>query len=174
MKIVVFGLSVTSTWGNGHGTTFVRFSARCISVGIRFVSRKMFSGTPQIATCHIRRFAMSGSIKIGTIPAFDVSWETPRSPLSVPTFPMAFSRSTRLRRPMYQSRAFYDIDTPITMATLREHGRADYVDAVQIPLLNIYFKFTGDPMLREIDRISERDMHGFIARSIRRDTGVSL
>ena len=22
MKIVVFGLSVTSTWGNGHGTTF--------------------------------------------------------------------------------------------------------------------------------------------------------
>ena len=22
MKIVVFGLSITSTWGNGHGTTF--------------------------------------------------------------------------------------------------------------------------------------------------------
>ena len=52
---------------------------------------------------------------------------------------------------MRASRAFYDIDTPITMAALRAHGRTDYLEARQIPQLDMYFSFTGGPMLREME-----------------------
>jgi spore maturation protein CgeB len=46
---------------------------------------------------------------------------------------------------------FYDIDTPITIRALREHQKADYIERRQIPELDIYFSFTGGPLLREIE-----------------------
>jgi spore maturation protein CgeB len=48
-------------------------------------------------------------------------------------------------------KAFYDIDTPITISALRKHEAADYIAKRQIPLLDIYFSFTGGPMLDEIE-----------------------
>jgi spore maturation protein CgeB len=48
-------------------------------------------------------------------------------------------------------RTFYDIDTPITVATLRERGATEYVRADQLPALDVYFSFTGGPMLGEIE-----------------------
>jgi len=49
-------------------------------------------------------------------------------------------------------RAFYDIDTPITFATLRERGTSDYVRVDQLPALDLYFSFTGGPILGELER----------------------
>ena len=54
MKIVIFGLSITSSWGNGHATTFrallralhARGHASCSS-------RRTWSGTRRTATCLI-------------------------------------------------------------------------------------------------------------------------
>ena len=48
-------------------------------------------------------------------------------------------------------KAFYDIDTPITIAQLREHGGTDYLRRDQIPGFDVYFSFTGGPMLKEIE-----------------------
>ncbi len=48
-------------------------------------------------------------------------------------------------------RTFYDIDTPITIATLRESGNADYIRADQLAALDIYFSFTGGPILAELE-----------------------
>jgi spore maturation protein CgeB len=49
-------------------------------------------------------------------------------------------------------KAFYDIDTPITVATLREQGSAGYVRAGQLAGFDVYFSFTGGPLLGEIER----------------------
>jgi spore maturation protein CgeB len=49
-------------------------------------------------------------------------------------------------------KAFYDIDTPITIAGLRRQNRTEYLKAEQIPGLDVYFSFTGGPMLREIEQ----------------------
>ena len=46
------------------------------------------------------------------------------------------------------AKAFYDIDTPITVSQLRERGRTDYLLAEQVPGLDVYFSFTGGPMLQ--------------------------
>ena len=47
-------------------------------------------------------------------------------------------------------RTFYDIDTPITVAALRERGACDYLRADQLSGLDVYFSFTGGPMLDEL------------------------
>jgi spore maturation protein CgeB len=47
-------------------------------------------------------------------------------------------------------RAFYDIDTPITVRNLREHGRAEYLLKSHLPELDVYFSFTGGPMLERL------------------------
>jgi spore maturation protein CgeB len=47
-------------------------------------------------------------------------------------------------------KAFYDIDTPITIRSLRENGRADYLLKSHLPELDIYFSFTGGPTLQHL------------------------
>ncbi len=46
-------------------------------------------------------------------------------------------------------KAFYDIDTPITVSKLRT-GDAEYLRRDQIPGFDVYFSFTGGPMLHEL------------------------
>jgi spore maturation protein CgeB len=48
-------------------------------------------------------------------------------------------------------KAFYDIDTPITLAALAQ-GRCDYITAALIPGFDLYLSFTGGPTLRVIER----------------------
>jgi spore maturation protein CgeB len=47
-------------------------------------------------------------------------------------------------------KAFYDIDTPITVSKLRA-GDAEYLRRDQIPGFDVYFSFTGGPMLHELE-----------------------
>ncbi len=70
---------------------------------------------------------------------------------SVPIFPDGIVALDEIIDTALPVKAFYDIDTPITCAALRAHGRADYIESRQIPELDIYFSFTGGPMLREIE-----------------------
>jgi spore maturation protein CgeB len=46
---------------------------------------------------------------------------------------------------------FYDIDTPITLTQLRA-GSCSYLRADQVPALDVYFSFTGGPILEEIQQ----------------------
>jgi spore maturation protein CgeB len=49
-------------------------------------------------------------------------------------------------------KTFYDIDTPITVASLWEQGNTDYLRRDQLPGFDAYFSFTGGPMLQELER----------------------
>jgi spore maturation protein CgeB len=46
---------------------------------------------------------------------------------------------------------FYDIDTPVTLAQLRNRGRCEYLEAALIPEYAAYLSFTGGPALRELE-----------------------
>lgn len=53
-------------------------------------------------------------------------------------------------------RAFYDIDTPVTLADLATHGMASatgvrYLTPDLIPGFDLYLSFTGGPVLKEIE-----------------------
>jgi len=47
--------------------------------------------------------------------------------------------------------AFYDIDTPVTLARLAG-GDCEYLHSNQIPRYNLYLSFTGGPTLRVLER----------------------
>src|SRR5690606_7627345 len=46
--------------------------------------------------------------------------------------------------------AFYDIDTPVTLASL-EAGTCEYITPRQIPQYPLYLSFTGGPLLERIE-----------------------
>jgi spore maturation protein CgeB len=48
------------------------------------------------------------------------------------------------------TKAFYDIDTPITIAKLRS-GDGEYIKPEHVPGFDVYYSFTGGPMLRELE-----------------------
>ena len=50
-------------------------------------------------------------------------------------------------------KAFYDIDTPITLSALHSQGRTSYLEAEQLPGLDLYFSFTGGPALEELESL---------------------
>jgi spore maturation protein CgeB len=48
--------------------------------------------------------------------------------------------------------AFYDIDTPVTIARL-ESGQAEYISATLIPRFDLYLSFTGGPVLNLLEEL---------------------
>jgi spore maturation protein CgeB len=148
-ELVFIGLSLSSSWGNGHATTY-----RALLRGLAARGQKVL---------FLER---------------DVPWYAANRDLLDPDFcELGFYRSADELRQVFGSRiadaravivgsyvpdgisvldfvleqargrtAFYDIDTPITLAAL-DKGAADYIAARQIPRLDLYFSFTGGPTL---------------------------
>ncbi len=154
MKIVIFGLSITSSWGNGHATTFRALSKSLHARGHRIVffehdvewyasNRDM--PDPPFCRVHLfddwkstrpraRRELMSADVAI--VGSF---------------FPDGLSAINELLEANTPVKAFYDIDTPITLTELREKGATSYLRGEQIPGFDLYFSFTGGPALRELE-----------------------
>jgi spore maturation protein CgeB len=154
MKLVVFGLSVTSTWGNGHGTTFRALLGALHRLGheITFFERNVEwyasnRDLPHPSFCEAVLYEHWSEV----LPR--VRRELREADLGIvgSYFPDGIAALDELADANTPVKAFYDIDTPITMSALRAHGRADYIERRQIPSLDIYFSFTGGPMLREIE-----------------------
>ena len=154
MKIVIFGLSITSSWGNGHATTFRALTRALHERGHRIVfyehdlywyanNRDM----PQPPFCDTRIFENWSSVRQSALrEAADADVVMVGS--YFPDGLQAIDEMLELNGPV---KTFYDIDTPITVSQLRETGKTDYLRAEQIPGFDVYFSFTGGPMLREIE-----------------------
>ncbi len=154
MKIIVFGLSVTSTWGNGHGTTFRALLSALHRRGhqITFFEKDVEwyasnRDLPHPAFCDVQLYENWDEI----LPRVRRELHGADVALSGSYFPDGIFALSEIADSNAAVKAFYDIDTPITVAALGAHGRTDYLDASQIPQLDIYFSFTGGPMLREIE-----------------------
>jgi spore maturation protein CgeB len=65
-------------------------------------------------------------------------------------FPDGIAATAELLESPASIKAFYDIDTPITVSKLQA-GDEEYLRRDQVPGFDIYFSFTGGPVLREIE-----------------------
>lgn len=155
MRIVVYGLSITSSWGNGHATTYRALLKALASRGhsIHFVEQDVewyrnhrdlampdFCSV-QLYTCWaenkdavVRAATGADAIVIGSYFA-DTNLLTVRL-LEGPCAPILF----------------YDIDTPITIAALRQMGATPYLPASLIPHFAAYLSFSAGPVLLELER----------------------
>ncbi len=153
MKLVVLGLSLSSSWGNGHATTFRALLAAFAARGhdILFLERDMpwYAGQRDLADPDYCRLAFYRDLaglaewrnEITQADAVVVGSYVPEG-VAVGEAVQAWAGGTT---------AFYDIDTPVTLAKL-ERGDHEYLSPALVPGYDLYLSFTGGPTLRRIER----------------------
>ena len=155
MKIVIFGLSITSSWGNGHATTFRALARALYGHGhnIVFFEKNVEwyesnRDLPDPEFVDLRLYEKWSAI----VP--EVLRELKGADVAVigSYFPDGIAATDLVADAGVPVKTFYDIDTPITIAKLREEGRTEYLLASQMPAFDVYFSFTGGPILREIEQ----------------------
>jgi len=155
MKIVIYGLTITSAWGNGHATTYRSLAKALARLGhrVRFIEKDVEwyrnnRDLPEPEFCSVRLYddwnAESRSLVRESSDADAVVVGS--------YFPDAIVATRAFLEAGYGPLLFYDIDTPITMSRLREHGRCEYLEAELIPYYSAYLSFTGGPILRDLER----------------------
>ena len=155
MKIVIYGLSLTSSWGNGHATTYRALVKALARRGhrVHFVEKdvewyRSHRDLPDPDYCKVELYSewqQSADQVLGLAADADAV-------IVGSYFPDAIEAARSLVDRGYGPLYFYDIDTPITLAELRLHGRAAYLDAQMIPNYAAYLSFTGGPALSELER----------------------
>ncbi len=151
MKLVVLGLSLGSSWGNGHATTFrallKAFAAR--GHDILFLEREVpwYAGDHRDLTdpdyCRLEYYADLDDLtrwqpEIAAADAVIVGSYVPDG-VAVGGYVQRHARTS----------AFYDIDTPVTLAKLAR-GDFEYLSPDIIPGYDVYLSFTGGPTLERL------------------------
>ena len=153
MKIVICGLAITSSWGNGHATTY-RALIRALNArghDVVFFERDLEwyasnRDMPEPPFCRVHIYErwedVRGPLR-RELASADVAMLGSYCPDGIVAADEILNSSAALK-------TFYDIDTPITVSKLRT-GEQDYIRCDQIPGFDLYFSFTGGPMLRRVE-----------------------
>jgi spore maturation protein CgeB len=154
MRIVIFGLAITSSWGNGHATTY-RALVRALSTrghDVLFLERDLpwyaeNRDLPKPAYAHAsvyRSVEELAELHGKDIRAADLVIVGSYVPDGIRIADMVHGLANGVT-------AFYDIGTPVTLARLVKDG-ADYITRKQIPRYDLYLSFTGGPILARLER----------------------
>jgi spore maturation protein CgeB len=154
MKIVILGLSITSSWGNGHATTYRALVRALAGRGhdILFLERDApwYAGNrdlpepPYCRTALYEELPAAEARYSGEIAAADLVIVGSYVPDGIAVGQMVHRVARGLT-------AFYDIDTPVTLARL-ETGGTDYLLPAQIARYDLYLSFTGGPTLERLQQ----------------------
>ncbi len=149
MRIVFIGLSITSSWGNGHATNYRALCRECAGRGhqVLFCERDVPWYTahrdlpdPEYAElCLYRSVSELRRRATASVRRADLVVVGSYVPEGVAVAAWALSTA---QGPV----AFYDIDTPVTLGKLA-HGDHEYLAPELIPRFALYLSFTGGPVL---------------------------
>lgn len=152
MKLVVLGLTLSSSWGNGHATTYRALLGAFARRGheVLFLERDepWYASHRDLTHPGFCAFACYESIEglaqwrgaIAGADAVIVGSYVPEG-IAVARFVQHEAKGVT---------AFYDIDTPVTLAAL-ERGACAYLSRALIPAFDLYLSFTGGPTLRRLE-----------------------
>ena len=155
MKIVVFGLTVTSSWGNGHATTFrsllKALSARghvieFIEKDVEWYRNNRDLPSPDFCSVHLYEEWLGASAGLLAI-ASDADVIVVGS-----YFPDAIALTEALMSRRSAPVLFYDIDTPITLAALQATGQMQYLTTKLVSCFAAYLSFSGGPALATLEQ----------------------
>jgi spore maturation protein CgeB len=154
MKIAILGLSITSSWGNGHATTFRGLVRELARRGheVTFLERDQpwYASSRDLPDPPYGTTLLYGSLE----ELLDRHGETVRDADLVilgSYVPQGVQVGDWLQAEAGGIKAFYDIDTPVTLAKLAR-GDHEYLHPRQIPGYDLYLSFTGGPTLRRLER----------------------
>jgi spore maturation protein CgeB len=164
VKIIVFGLTLSSSWGNGHATPYraiiraldrmghqVHFFEKDVSY---YSSRRDFDSCDY---CELTLYSDWASVRGRALSAAADS-DVVITASFLPEGRRINEEILDLGRPL---RVFYDLDTPVTLNNLR-HGEVEYLDATQISEFDLVLSFTGGKVLAAL----EDDYHARMVRPL--------
>jgi spore maturation protein CgeB len=155
MKLVVFGLSVSSSWGNGHATLWrglIRALSR-LGHAVVFYERDVpyyaeHRDLPQLSDAELRLYSSWPEV-LGTarrdVEGADVAIITSYCADGPAAAELVLSRSAGLR-------VFYDLDTPVTLERLRRGEVVSYLPYNGLGDFDLVLSYTGGAALEELGR----------------------
>lgn len=154
LRIVILGLSITSSWGNGHATTYRGLVRELEQRGhdVLFLERdvpwyaenrdlpeppygttRLYASFDELQDRYLDEVRDADLVIVGSY------------------VPEGVRVGDWVQREARGLKAFYDIDTPVTLAKLAR-GEHEYLHARQIPKYDLYLSFTGGPTLKRLER----------------------
>jgi spore maturation protein CgeB len=154
LQITILGLSITSSWGNGHATTYRSLARGLADRGhsVHFLERdvpwysanrdlpdppfaatSLYANLDELTSTHAARIRESDLVIVGSFVPDGIA---------VGRWVCSLCRGVS---------AFYDIDTPVTLDKLAR-GECDYLDTELISSYDCYLSFAGGPLLRRLER----------------------
>ncbi|MBY2988711.1 glycosyltransferase [Rhizobium leguminosarum] len=154
LDILILGLSLSSSWGNGHATTYRALIGGLHAGGHRvlFLERDVpwyaahrdlpdpnfcqlvhYSDIEEMIENHADRIKAADAVIIGSY---------------VPSGVAVIDRIAALKP---RRLCFYDIDTPVTLAKL-DRGDEEYLARRQLATFDAYFSFSGGDVLAGLER----------------------
>ena len=149
MRIVILGLTITSSWGNGHATTYrglVRGLARR-GHQVLFLERDK----PWYASHRDLARPPYGETRLyATLEELEQRWSAAIRAADLVVagsyVPDGIAVAALVQRIAGGVTAFYDIDTPVTLAAL-DAGTCEYLTPTLVRGFDLYLSFTGGPTL---------------------------
>lgn len=154
VKITVFGLTISSSWGNGHATPYRAILRALHRMGhhIHFFEKDVpyYSARRDFESCdycdltlysdwqQVRGQALTNASESDVV--ITASY--------LPDGAKINEEILNLTRPLH---VFYDLDTPVTLNAL-EAGPLDYLRASQLAEFDLVLSFTGGPILEELEQ----------------------
>ena len=148
LRVVVIGLSLSSSWGNGHATTYRSllgaFAKRGHEVLFLEQDQRWYADHRDLAEPDFCRLCFYSDLQ--GLKAFGNAILDADAVVIGSYVAHGETIGRWLQGIRRGITAFYDIDTPITLAKLAR-GECDYLSPDLIPFYDPYFSFSGGPVL---------------------------
>ncbi|HZA93169.1 MAG TPA: hypothetical protein VE420_11135, partial [Gemmatimonadales bacterium] len=153
MKLIVFGLSISSSWGNGHATLWrglIRALAR-LGHQVVFYERDLpyyaeHRDLDELAEGALRLYADWDDVLSkarADVQDADVAVVTSYCPDGIAAAELVLASSPGIR-------VFYDLDTPITLERLRNGQSVPYLPSDGLADFDLVLSYTGGMALEEL------------------------
>jgi spore maturation protein CgeB len=153
-EIVFIGLSITSSWGNGHATTYRSLIRGLQRLGHRVLflekNQPWYASNrdaPLLPYCHARLYDDFDELRTRYTPRINAA-----AAVIVGSY---VDDGRRVCDWVLDSasgvKAFYDIDTPVTLGKL-QHDSCDYLRASQVSQFDVMLSFAGGPTLQRLEQ----------------------
>lgn len=153
LNIVIIGLSITSSWGNGHATTYRGLVRELVKRGHNvlflehdkpwyaqnrdlpnppFGKTRLYESFNELKTYYTETIQKADAVIVGSY-----------VPEGVEVGKWVIENAAGIK-------AFYDIDTPVTLAKIRRND-FEYLHPEMISRYDLYLSFTGGPVLDQLE-----------------------
>ena len=153
MKLVIFGLTISSSWGNGHATIWRGLCRALAGRGHKvfffekdvpyYANHRDFRGIQGVELYLYDDFDNILAIARGHLGDADVGMVTSYCPDALAASEMIFSSSVALS-------SFYDLDAPVTLERLRSGQPVAYIGTRGLRDFGLVLSYTGGLTLEEL------------------------